>query len=87
MTIADVLIRKNETGEVRVYKYELDRDEDGSFNTYIWEEGNYACDCNRMLFFARVNGEEEDWESPCSDYKYSIEIFVDEELIYSDLPE
>lgn len=84
MAIADVHIRKNETGEVRVYKHELDLEEDGSFDTYLWEEGNYSCDCNRALFFARVNGEEEDWELPCSDIEYSVEIFLGEELIYSE---
>jgi hypothetical protein len=24
---------------------------------YIWTEGNYACDCNRELFFRRALGE------------------------------
>lgn len=29
----------------------------GCFNTYLWEEGNYACDCNRSLMFWRAKGD------------------------------
>lgn len=80
-----VHIRKNETGEIRIYQDELSpNEEDGSPNTYIWEEGNYGCDCNRRLFFARINNEEEDWESGCSETEYSINIFQGEKLIYSE---
>ena len=82
----DVLvhIRKNETGEVRIYKDDLYLDEDNLPNTFIWEDGNYACDCNRRLFFARVNDEDEDWESGCSDTEYSVNIMLGNECIYSE---
>jgi hypothetical protein len=37
------------------------------FNAYIWAEGNFACDCNRYLFFMRAQdyalSEETDGES------------------------
>ncbi len=26
-------------------------DEDGEPNWYMWEDGNYSCNCNRALFF------------------------------------
>jgi len=79
-------IKHNETGEVRVY------DTTGLYSpatqeadTWIWEEGNYACDCNRRLFFARVKEEEEDWESPCSDGEYSVNVYASKgKLLYTE---
>ncbi len=79
-----VHIRKNDTGEVRIYKDDLYLDEDGLPNTFMWQDGNYACDCNRRLFFARVNGEDEDWESCCSDTEYSVNIILGHKCIYSE---
>ena len=82
----DVLvhIRKNETGEVRIWKDDLNLHEDGSPNLFMWVYGNYSCDCNRRLFFARVNGEDEDWESDCSNTEYSINVMFGNECIYSE---
>lgn len=82
----DVLvhIRKNKTGEVRIHKDDLYLREDGSPNMFMWEDGNYACDCNRRLFFARVNGEDEDWESDCSNTEYSVKIMLGSQCIYSE---
>lgn len=70
-------IRNNETGEVR--EYETDEIlENGSKhpNIFNWEENNYSCDCNRLLFFNRAKGEEkdEDWDVECSDGKFSVNL-------------
>jgi hypothetical protein len=27
------------------------RDETGRWDLFMWQDGNYACDCNRSLFF------------------------------------
>lgn len=27
-----------------------------SVDEYLWSDGNYACDCNRSLFFQRAGG-------------------------------
>jgi len=40
------------------------RDEDGKLNFFMWEDGNYSCDCNRARFFG-LGGPDEDW--PCGD--------------------
>lgn len=69
-----VNIRKNSTGEIRQKSDTLCADEGGTVNPFVWEDGNYSCDCNRRLFFARANGEDEDWEGDCSDGEYSVEI-------------
>lgn len=39
------------TGERRVY---TDSGEWWATSDYMWTEGNYGCDCNRSLFFARA---------------------------------
>jgi len=40
--------------------------------SYLWEEGNYACDCNRGDFFARAGGES-DPHQPCGDFAYEVD--------------
>lgn len=72
-------IRNNETGEIR----EFETDEilvigEKYPSTFIWENGNYACDCNRHLFFKRAKNEEskEDWDVECSHGKYSVNLKI-----------
>jgi hypothetical protein len=79
-----VHIRKNETGEVRLYADRLSLDEDGSPRVFIWEDGNYRCDCNRRLFFARAHGETEDHDAGCSETEYSVKIMAGNECLYSE---
>ena len=68
-------IRDNATGEVREYGTdEILEDGEESPSDWPWSEGNSSCDCNRRLFFARSSGEEEDWESECSDDKFSVQL-------------
>ena len=69
-----------ESGEVRTYNQNVDWN--GSF---IWEEGNFACDCNRGNFFARAGGEF-DLDSPCGDERFVVlEIRSDEgERLYGE---
>ena len=43
-----VAIRKNETGEIRMYD---GGGEWGGSSHFLWTDGNYACDCNRADFF------------------------------------
>lgn len=39
---------------------------------FMWQEGNYSCDCNRGLFFDRANGKEKEFnEYTCGESKYS----------------
>jgi hypothetical protein len=39
--------------------------EDGIAIPYIWEDGNFACDCNRALFWNRAQGIEIEEDPPC----------------------
>ncbi len=62
-----VFIRHNLTGEIRLHTDEYDW-----ASGYIWEEGNYACDCNRHLFFHRAAGHEPEEDCACGHERYSI---------------
>ena len=70
-------IRCNATGEVReitttaLLVQGVDFPDDF---IWIWEGGNYSCDCNRRIFFARAAGEKEDWGGPCSEGLYSVRL-------------
>jgi hypothetical protein len=70
-------IRNNETGEVREYEtHEILNNGEEHPSVFNWEENNYACDCNRHLFFKRVNNDEndEDWDIECTHGKYSVNL-------------
>ncbi len=69
-----VQIRRNSDGAIRSYVDKYDWD-DG----WIWTEGNFSCDCNRYLFFARAAGLSEDQvdkddPNQCGDEAYSIKV-------------
>ena len=70
-------IRKNDTGEIREYEtHEILEIGDEHPSVFNWEENNYSCDCNRLLFFNRVKGEEkdEDWDVECTDGNFSVNL-------------
>lgn len=91
---AEVHIRRVTDGVTRVYT------EDDWWppcnlsigSIYMWENGNYSCDCNRHLFFLRAGGELgkcEIEEFPChtsaADRKYVVDKIVCEgEEVYRD---
>lgn len=54
MTECDVRIRRVSDGKEVLYKDDLiwsDDYEEPQLCTFIWEEGNFSCDCNRESFF------------------------------------
>lgn len=69
------LIRKNATGEIRSYENDAAILEAGAEypSTFIWEDGNYACDCNRELFFERAGGIEPG-ATNCGVGRYSVNL-------------
>lgn len=48
-----VLLRKNDTGEERWRVMDFDWSESDEF---WWTEGNFGCDCNRAMEWARAGG-------------------------------
>jgi hypothetical protein len=86
-----VEILNTKTNETRVYEMASIPDEE--FNSFIWEEGNFACDCNRHLFFERAGGNDPDMDDtddrPCGSDTYvvlSIKNSTDELLYHENRP-
>lgn len=67
-----VFIKNVSTGETREIPWETPWEDHSEF---LWEEGNYACDCNRELFFARVAGEP-DPDGECGNERF--EVWIDD---------
>jgi hypothetical protein len=42
---------------------------------FCWQEGNFACDCNRHMFFEEADGREDD-DIPCSHGLYIVPVLV-----------
>jgi hypothetical protein len=64
--VADGAVRKSEKTAI------LD-DGDEIPNPYIWQEGNYSCDCNRELFFERAAGNEPG-ETECGGGRFQVNL-------------
>lgn len=70
-------IRNNATGEIRQYMTdEVLHDGDSHPSVFNWEENNFSCDCNRILFFLRAKGEDEEeaWDRECTHGHYSVNL-------------
>lgn len=63
-----VAIQNNDTREIRRYRYDMEWDESSA---YAWTDGNFGCDCNRALFFARAAGENDPEDRGCGITLYS----------------
>jgi len=70
-----VAIRKNDTGEIRIYRHDIAWDDT---SMYQWTDGNYGCDCNRRLFWYRAAGDEAE-EVICGETAFSV--------LYAELPD
>lgn len=66
-TKAILYVRRNVDGVIR--KSNITWDYWGDF---IWEEGNFSCDCNRAAFFAEAEGEDGPEDPPCGDNAFSV---------------
>ncbi len=75
-------ITKAETGETRKY----DITSQGEVFEFCWSRatGNFGCDCNRALFFARAIGEEDKGERPCGEKAYRVRIEEDGAVVFED---
>lgn len=83
-----VEVMHNPTGAVRANPAEelyCDRDH----AEFMYSDGNYACDCNRGLFFSRwapSDAPERDPEHECDDKRYSARLtdIATGEVFYAD---
>ena len=78
------LIRENATGEVRESPHTIDVTDDGMPNSYIWEDGNWSCDCNRATFFGIESIDDEHQHFPCGSTAFSVNLRRDDtgEMFY-----
>lgn len=70
-------IRHNSTGEVREYKNDtLLLPDEHEPSDYPWADGNYACDCNRALFFGYAIGlsYEDIPDRACTDTEFAVQL-------------
>lgn len=81
--LIDVHLYRPSTGDRRVYRPEYPWVEDGEGNPgFIWDEGNYGCDCNRSLFL--YNWEREPMECGNTIVIEKIVIRYTDTVLYSE---
>lgn len=73
-----VEIMRNSDGVIRHDKdgWEWDVERKDSFDVdsfFLWSDGNFACDCNRAMFFAHAGGDPDPSVS-CGMALYSVQI-------------
>lgn len=81
----NIKITKVSDGSVAEFDDQLYTTEDYS-GIFVWEDGNYSCDCNRSLFFNRSKGLP-DGNGKCGHTKYRVDFIKDketDELLYSE---
>jgi len=71
------LIKNTATGESAWYRDNWDMANGGIATLqYLWEEGNFSCDCNRSSLFGQARGLPENDETyddtPCSDGAFQV---------------
>lgn len=78
-------IRRNADGVIR-----RDPKPHDYYGDFIWCEGNFACDCNRYLFWCRAadESEAEDEDAPehrCGHERYSVRLTAEDgRVLYED---
>lgn len=59
-----VKLRDRRTGVEGTYAYDVDPQYVDA-QEFLWHEGNYSCDCNRLAFIAQAHGRL-DPDAPCT---------------------
>lgn len=59
MVHVNVTLRRNDTGAEVSYQLPVMREDDGTPSVFIFEDGNWSCDCNRILDWERHGGDVE----------------------------
>lgn len=81
-----IFVRHNPTMVSRFWCEDQSEPWNDETSDFLWSEGNYACDCNRSLFFNRAGDEPDDKNHSCGNEVYSlmIEDAVTGERLYAD---
>ena len=71
-----VHIKHIPSGEIRIFNTTaIISKDDPKWLPWMWEEGNWSCDCNRSSFFSQAAGEDEYEEAECGDELYRANVF------------
>lgn len=78
-TLSKIEVRRLDTGEVREVTVDsLLHGPYHDFPPFIWEEGNYSCDCNLHIFFERAGKPPppvaEAFGFPCGEEFYGVRL-------------
>jgi len=73
-------ITDTKTGETREY----DAGEVHEAIEFLWNEGNYSCDCNRAIFFDVAGGGDGNPEQQCGLERYIVKLVSDDGEIILD---
>ena len=65
-------VRRNTDGVVRKEATPFDWDDADPDADFVWSEGNYACDCNRRIFFH--GGKMDPHLNPCGSTEFSVRL-------------
>jgi hypothetical protein len=81
VTTYKITLRDLQTGYTRTIEHEY---ADDGHAIYMWEDGNYSCDCNRSIFLYNL-GLDESW--PCGEGKILVTEITDDagEFIYGEV--
>lgn len=84
----NVTIRDRNTDVVRVFADDYDWTDGDHTIVYMYRDGNYSCDCNRSIFFARAVGENGlEQAVECGEGRFVVETITDQSkgrVIYED---
>ena len=79
-----ITIRRNSSGETRVYSDAYVWDEEEHL-VYQWTDGNYGCDCNRAIFFETAGGTANAGEDECGTGVFSSRVEWDGKILWDEL--
>lgn len=74
----DFYFKRKDTGEVNLYRDELDYDEPP---VYQYTEGNSCCDCNRALYFSNWHKDFPEFDCNTSD---EDQVFMIDKVVNSE---
>jgi hypothetical protein len=82
------VIIRNSDGAEKLYPVDWDESDPEGDPSFIWTDGNFACDCNRHDFFTGEPYSPDRAHFPCGDTAYRVREFrlADGRVIPCDAP-
>ena len=61
----DIYLRDTRNGVTEIEHDDYEYTEENPFCIFMWEEGNYSCDCNRSIFLYKGDKNKKLWCNRC----------------------